>query len=144
MINDPMISISTQAASLGYFSSLTVDELKISSTGQAVDIRIEKIRAEKSWLAMLAELPQLGAITFTHPALQIMIDPGRQQSPSQPTAEVVTLLPVFTAIVERGEIRIQRAQRPRSSIGAERCQSERQHAAGKWALGVHGESNHRA
>ncbi len=112
LVNDPMISISTQAAGFGYFAPLTVDELQISSADQSVDIRIEKIHAEKSWLAMLMDAPQWGSVTFTHPRLQVILDTDRQQQPRQPVNNRQTGLPVFEAIVERGEIRIGRSNDP--------------------------------
>ena len=112
LVNDPSISISTQAASFGYFASLSVDGLQISSADQSVDIRIEKIHAEKSWLAMLTDAPQLGSVTFTHPRLQVILDSDAQPHPRPPTNNLQTLLPVFDAIVERGEIHIGRSNAP--------------------------------
>ena len=62
ILKSPSVTASSESASFGWFSPLSVHGLDLTSTNKRVDIRVEDMAAERSPLQLLSSAPDLGTI----------------------------------------------------------------------------------
>src|SRR6516164_8818495 len=62
MLASPSVTASSDGASFGWFSPMSVDGLNLKSTNNHVDIRVDVITTEKSLWQLWTSAPELGAV----------------------------------------------------------------------------------
>ena len=67
------VTASSQGASLGWFSPLTLDGLQLSSTNNHIRVDVKNISTERSPLQLLSKSPDLGTITLESPHVQLVL-----------------------------------------------------------------------
>src|SRR5947207_1239974 len=65
------VTASSESASFGWFSPLSVHGLELNSTNKRVNIRVEDMTAERSPLQLLSTAPDLGTIRVTKPHVRL-------------------------------------------------------------------------
>jgi hypothetical protein len=95
ILASPTVTAFSASASIGWFSPLSVHGLRLTSTKNHVDVRVEDITTERSPWQLWASAPDLGTIKVEKPhvLLELPLD-VRVQRPH------LRLEPTFTAIVE--------------------------------------------
>ena len=71
ILASPSVTASSESASFGWFSPLSVHGLQLASTNQHIDIHVEDIAAERSPLAALGSAPDLGTIRLEKPHVRL-------------------------------------------------------------------------
>ena len=117
LVEHKKVTVTSEQASIGYFSPLSIGGLKIEANDGLTLIQFPKIVAQKSWLAMLRERPELGSFRFVEPAFDVTVaqaaQPPNDSSPTDespentapaPPATAAQPLPVLTAIIEDASI----------------------------------------
>jgi hypothetical protein len=90
----PNLTASSERASFGWFSPLSIHELHLSSTNHHVEVRLEDITAERSAFQLWLSASDLGTITLDKPHVQLEL-------PLDVTAQRPNRLePTFTAVVK--------------------------------------------
>jgi len=91
----PSVTASTESASLGWLSPLSVQGMQLSSTNKHVLIRVENIAAERSPWQLWSSAPDLGTINVenVHVQLELPLDIQIQESGKR-------LEPTFAAVVK--------------------------------------------
>ncbi len=115
LVNNPAVNITTRKASLGYISPFSIDGLHIDADEGATVIDFERIQADKSWLAIFWDRPELGRFRFVRPSIGVVV-PERvdeQQTPdgkpeSTETPKEIALLPILTADIENASVAVHR------------------------------------
>lgn len=117
LIDDPSVQTTTREASVGYFSPFSIGGLEVIADDGATAIQIEQIQAEKSWLSMYWDRPELGTFTFVQPVIRVVVpkdndvlpaDAPEAEAPSPP-AEANSQLPILTAAIEDASIAVYHA-----------------------------------
>ncbi len=116
LVNDPSISVTTHDASLGYFSPFSIGGLHVDAGNGATVVEIERIQADKSWMAMMWQRPELGTFTFQEPSFRVVlpeeieknVEAGQESAVVDPNHPPV-LLPVLTAAIEDASIVVLKA-----------------------------------
>jgi hypothetical protein len=95
IVASPSVTASSDSASFGWFSPLSVHGLHLNSTNNHVDVRVEDIAAEQSPYQLWSSAPDLGTLKVEKPhvVLQVPLDVEVQGQPNR-------LEPTFTAIVK--------------------------------------------
>jgi hypothetical protein len=93
ILASPSVTASTDAASFGWFSPLSVRGLHLASTNGHVDIRVDGITAERSPWQLWSSAPDLGTIRAVKPRVRLTL-PLDVESP-RPGEK---LEPTFTAV----------------------------------------------
>ena len=77
------VVVSTGRASFGYFSPLSIHNLDVKSTNGAMNLKIDNIATDRSWLLMLLESEDLGTFRFEKPDVEVVtgIAPSKDQKP---------------------------------------------------------------
>jgi hypothetical protein len=101
ILASPSVTASSDSASFGWFSPLSVDGLHLKSANNHVDIRMEVITAEKSLWQLLSSSPDLGAIDVekVHVLLELPLDVQIERSSHR-------LEPTFTATVKNAALTV--------------------------------------
>ena len=71
ILASPSVTASSESASFGWFSPLSVHGLGLNSTNKRIDIRVDDIAAERSPLQLLASSPDLGTIRVDKPHVRL-------------------------------------------------------------------------
>src|SRR6516164_9330231 len=95
ILASPSVTASSDSASFGWFSPLSVQGLHLNSTNNHVDVRVEDITAERSPWQLWSSAPDLGTIKVEKPhvLLELPLD-VQVQGPSARHE------PTFTAVVK--------------------------------------------
>jgi hypothetical protein len=95
IVASPSVTASSDSASFGWFSPLSVHGLHLSSTNNHVEVRVEDIAAERSPFQLWSSAPDLGTIKVEKPhvILEMPLDVQVQEQHNR-------LEPTFTAIVK--------------------------------------------
>ncbi len=95
IIKSPSVTASSDSASFGWFSPLSVHGMHLNSTNKHVDIDVEDVAADRSPLQLLSSAPDLGTITLDKPhvLLELPLDVNFQRPDNR-------LEPTFKAIVK--------------------------------------------
>ena len=92
IMDDPDLVASARAASFGWTSPLSLDDAQVFSTDERVRISIDRVEADRSWLRMLLDSPNLGAITLHRPnvvvRLPLLDSPATETIGTGPTLSV--------------------------------------------------------
>ena len=104
LVNDPDFNVTSDDASLYYFSPLSINGLDIIADDGETRIQVHEIQAEKSWLAMLLERPELGSFTFVKPDISVTVTELGNQS--RPVKSEHKLLPTLTAVIKEASVRV--------------------------------------
>src|SRR6516164_4334827 len=67
IVASPSVTASSDSASFGWFSPLSVHGLHLNSTNNHVDIRVEDIAAERSLYQLWTSAPDVGTIKVEKP-----------------------------------------------------------------------------
>ena len=71
ILKSPSVTASSESASFGWFSPLSVHGLELTSTNKRVNIRVEDMTAERSPLQLLSSAPDLGTIRVSKPHVRL-------------------------------------------------------------------------
>jgi hypothetical protein len=96
IVASPTVTASSESASFGWLSPLSVHELRLNSTNNHVDIRVQDIAAERSPYQLWASAPDLGTIRLDKPHVQLELPLDVQIE----RTKRLGLEPTFTAIVK--------------------------------------------
>src|SRR6516164_2860977 len=101
ILASPSVTASSDSASFGWFSPLSVHGLHLNSTNHHVDVRVEDVTTERSPWQLWASAPDLGTIKVLKPhvLLELPLD-VQVQGPSD------WLEPTFTAIVKDARLAV--------------------------------------
>jgi hypothetical protein len=94
ILASPSVEASSDRASFGWFSPLSVDGLQLNSTNKHVEIRVDGVAAERSPLQLLTTAPDLGPVRAEKPRVRLTL-PLDVEIP-RPGSR---LEPTFTAVV---------------------------------------------
>jgi hypothetical protein len=111
ILASPSVTASSDSASFGWFSPLSVDGLHLKSTNNHVDIRMDTLTAEKSLWQIGSSAPNLGTIKAekVHMLLELPLDVQLQRSRHR-------LEPNFMATVKDAAITVRLAQQGETAI----------------------------
>jgi hypothetical protein len=100
ILASPSVTASSESASFGWFSPLSVRGLQLSSTNNHVDIRLEDITSQSPW-QLWSSAPDLGTVTVERPhvRLELPLDIERHRSGD-------LLEPTFTANVKNASLTV--------------------------------------
>jgi hypothetical protein len=73
ILASPSVSASSDGASFGWFSPLSVQGLQLKSANNRVDIQVDDITAERSPLQLWSSAPDLGTVTVNKPHVQLVL-----------------------------------------------------------------------
>jgi len=103
IVDSDKLTLSSSGASLGYFSPISVTDLKVESRDEKSKVSFQQISADRSWVRMLFSKPDLGSFRFIQPKLDITVRPQKprngSQSDSKSAASTSPLLPNLTASI---------------------------------------------
>src|SRR6516164_3352243 len=101
ILASPSVTASSDSASFGWFSPLSVHGLHLNSTNNHLGVRVEDIAAERSPWQLWSSAPDLGTITVERPhvLLEWPLDVQVQR-------RVGRLEPTFTAIVKDARLTV--------------------------------------
>lgn len=108
-IADKTLHASTQSASFGYLSPLSVQGFELLADDGSLNVEMQSFQSEKSWLMMLFAGGDLGTFRFREPILRIVtgIASSQHQTPNEPTERApMTSLPTFVAEVRGGGVQV--------------------------------------
>jgi hypothetical protein len=71
ILASPGVEASSQNASFGWFSPLSIQGLQLNSTNHRVQVHVDDITAERSPWQLLASSPDLGTIRVEKPHMQL-------------------------------------------------------------------------
>jgi hypothetical protein len=71
MANDSLV-VSTDSASFGYLTPLKIRDFSLRGTGGAMNLQIENLETEKSWLLLLFSKGDLGTFRFGNPEVEVV------------------------------------------------------------------------
>lgn len=115
------MSASTRSASLGYFSPLSIEGFDLQADDGSLEVKMEMMACEKSWLGMLVSGGDLGKIQFIQPSLSVVTQTSVEDEPKK-TEETETArkpvkeLPTFVAQVDDAEVVVRANDRPEPAI----------------------------
>ena len=104
VIAAPNLSASTQGASLGWFSPLSVDGLRIDGKQKRFRVEVESVAADRSWPRLLTSSPDLGKISVERPQVWLKFPLG------EPGAISPILSPTFSAAISDAALLVQHDQ----------------------------------
>ena len=93
ILASPSVTASSETASLGWFSPLSVRGLALTSSNKRVDIRLEDMGSDRSPLRLLSTAPDLGTIRVSKPHVRLVLPLDVDIQGSRHRLE-----PTFTAI----------------------------------------------
>jgi hypothetical protein len=73
ILASPSVTASSEKASLGWFSPLSVRGLALTSSNKRVDIRLEDMGSDRSPLRILSTAPDLGTIRVNKPHVRLVL-----------------------------------------------------------------------
>ncbi|QDU19017.1 hypothetical protein [Urbifossiella limnaea] len=73
ILASPSVTASSEAASLGWFTPLSVRGLALTSSNKRVDIRLEDMGSDRSPLRLLSTAPDLGTIRVSKPHVRLVL-----------------------------------------------------------------------
>lgn len=82
-IEGDTVQVSTDEASFGYFTPVSVGGLRVIATDGSANVHVRSITAEKSWLRLLLGRHDLGTFTFVAPKLDVVATPPPPDDPSE-------------------------------------------------------------
>jgi hypothetical protein len=105
ILASPSVTASSGSASFGWFSPLSVHGLRLSSTNNHLDVRVEDMTAERSPWQLLTSAPDLGTIQVEKPhvLLELPLDVQIQRPHRR-------LEPTFTAVVKDAGLTVRLAE----------------------------------
>src|SRR5262249_10135903 len=103
ILASPSVTASSQGASFGWFSPLTLQGLQLNSTNKRIDIRVEDITADRSPWELLRSSPDLGTIRVKKPHLRLELPPDVKIERHD------LLEPTFTAVVTDAALTVRAA-----------------------------------
>ncbi len=102
-IADPRFEAHVGAASFGWISPLSLTDLAVDHTGDATQVNVGRVKAQRSWLQLWLSLPDVGRIEIERPRLNLVVDPQAAQPQTASFQGDVTL----NAVVTDAEILVQ-------------------------------------
>lgn len=113
LVGEEKVIVSSQSASFGYLSPVFVGGIKIASTDQTTEVKVNSVSTSKAWWRLLVDFPQLGHVTLNQPILEHRLDTQRlredaaahQQPQLQPQPQS-DRIPELSAVVAGGELRL--------------------------------------
>jgi hypothetical protein len=96
LIGDPSLRVTTGSVSLGWFSPLLIEDLRIRNPDGTVDIAARRLRAESSWFAMWLFAPELGPIEVQELQVEVVLGEDAQAEDASGRASELTSLPTFS------------------------------------------------
>lgn len=105
ILASPSVTASSQGASLGWFSPLTLNGLQLSSTNNRIRVDVKSIAAERSLLQLVSTAPDLGTITLESPHVQLVLP--LDMKIERPASK---LEPTFKAVVRNAGLAVRVAE----------------------------------
>jgi hypothetical protein len=106
ILASPSVTASTDGASFGWFSPLSIRGLRLRSTNDHVDIRVAGVTAERSPWKLLSSAPDLGTVRANSPHVTLEWPPGVEIRGRRSRLE-----PTLTAVVTDAALTIRLAGR---------------------------------
>ncbi len=100
VIGTPNLTTTTERASFGWFSPLSVEGVTILGKESPFRIEVEKVAADRSWPELLTSSPHLGTITLEKPHIFVNFPFGKLGERS------MSLEPTCTALVRDGALTV--------------------------------------
>src|SRR6516164_4664328 len=111
ILASPSVKASSESASFGWFSPLSVHGLRLNSTNNHIDIRVEDIAAERTPWQLWSSAPDLGPIKLEKPHVRLELpldveirEPGNR------------LEPTLTAIVRDASLTLHRSGQDEADV----------------------------
>jgi hypothetical protein len=104
ILASPSVTASSDSASFGWFSPLSVHGLHLNSTNSHVDVRVEDVTAERPPWRLWASAPDLGTIRVEKPHVRLELPLDVQVRGRQNRLE-----PTFTAVVTDASLTVRLA-----------------------------------
>jgi hypothetical protein len=104
IVASPSVTASSDSASFGWFSPLSVDGLQLKSTNNHIDVRVERVVAEKPPYRLWYSAPDLGTIRVEKPhvTLELPLDVNIERHKGK-------LEPTFTAVLNDAALTVRLA-----------------------------------
>src|SRR6516165_9589399 len=96
ILASPSVTASSDSASFGWFSPLSIHGLKLNSTNNRIDVRVEDVATDGSPWQLWQSSPDLGTIRVEKPhvTLELPLDVKLER------AQRLELEPTFTAVLK--------------------------------------------
>ncbi|MDG2221910.1 MAG: hypothetical protein P8L85_11040 [Rubripirellula sp.] len=95
------LSASTEGASVGWLSPLSVDGLRINGMQNRFQVEVDRVTADRSWPRLLTSSPNLGKITVEKPHVKLMLPLTNE------AALTTTLATNFTAAIHNAALSVE-------------------------------------
>lgn len=120
LVDNPAVQVTTRKASVGYFSPLSIDGLEVNADRGATVVEFDRIEADKSWLSMLIQRPELGTFTFVHPSFDLVVPEDAMTGDDENNSDETSgenetalagseLLPILTADIQNAAVKVRRS-----------------------------------
>ena len=113
LIGDSDLAVSSNGASFGWLSPLTIEQFELRSSQGDVAISIASIEAGRSWFSLWVGQEELGTILVTSPRVELVVE-GASSSES-PQLEG---LPELTAVIRDGSLTVRESKQSEPVIDA--------------------------
>ncbi|KAA5539213.1 hypothetical protein FYK55_25165 [Roseiconus nitratireducens] len=97
----PSLTASTGAASLGWISPVSIDDLKIEGKQHRFRIEVDSVTTDRPWPQLFASSPDLGTISVEKPRLWCKLPLGEKGTVSP------LLSPIFTAAIHDASMSVE-------------------------------------
>ena len=94
-VGDPELRVSSGSASFGWITPIQLTALEILHPDESLQIRVDRLSAEKSWLDLLLSRPELGQFEFDGPTVDIVLKEADAE-PAPRSAAATTLSAAIT------------------------------------------------
>ena len=115
-VDDPDVVVSASAASFGWFSPVSLNEMKFARDDQSLTIDVGRVETERSLVGLLVSLPTVGTIKTDRPRIGLVLrDLAKTEAPranteSRPGGPASThVRPTLTAVVQNGALAVRTA-----------------------------------
>ena len=105
----------------GWFSPLTIDDFTLNSVNGDVNISVQRIRTQKSWLRLWLSSPNIGNIELESPRIEVMVDEEDSQEEIESTDDAggSRRWPTISATITDGALLVREKQRERPVINVD-------------------------
>jgi hypothetical protein len=97
VIDNPRLAATVDKASFGWFSPLKLEQLEILRDDAQMRVSVDRFTAEKSWLNLAIDAPDLGTLHLDQPLVEVVLDKEGISKPKDATKQPKQTF--FTAVV---------------------------------------------
>ncbi|MEM8668479.1 MAG: hypothetical protein AAGG48_13255 [Planctomycetota bacterium] len=123
-LEEKSMKASTQSASLGYLTPLSIEGFELNADDGSLQVAMDSMACEKSWLSMLFSGGDLGTIRFNQPSLSVVTGLKPQDSEAAEVSDPserqpLQGLPTFVAEVDRARVAVRSMEQQNPAIDLE-------------------------